>query len=101
MKRKEKQFDIGLRVGYKIQEIMNDKRIRWVLIFKKENNLSERTYYRLFKKGNNPTIKTLFAIAKALDVHPKELLDFDMTFEAVEPKRGNVHEYTPIQRRKL
>jgi len=36
---------------------------------------------RIEKRQSNVTISTLFALAKALELHPKELLDFDFKEE--------------------
>ena len=76
----------GLHFGCRVEEIMKRKNLHYYRVFREENGLSRRIYFRLFKEDYNPTLQTICTIAAALGVHPKELLDFDITKKIVRPK---------------
>lgn len=42
-----------------------------------EADLDDTLVYRIEKGLSNPTLSTLYALAKALKINPKTLLDFD------------------------
>ena len=46
--------------------------------FCRANGIPERLFYRI-KKGGNPGLQTILLLAKALNVHPRELFDFDLS----------------------
>ena len=43
--------------------------------------IESKQIYRIEKEYQSPTVTTLVAIALALKLHPKKLLDFDFEFE--------------------
>ncbi|WP_207632827.1 helix-turn-helix domain-containing protein [Foetidibacter luteolus] len=40
---------------------------------------SERQWYRIVRANSNPTLHSIIMLARALNVHPKELFDYDGT----------------------
>jgi hypothetical protein len=45
--------------------------------FFKATGFDKRQWYRIIGKNANPTLQSIYALAKALQVHPKELFDYE------------------------
>lgn len=70
---------ILISVGSKIKEIRLDKGLSQLdLVGKMDGNIDVTNISRIEKGRTNPTVYTLFRIALALEVHPKEFLDFQI-----------------------
>lgn len=67
-------------VGNKIKEIRQNKGFSQLdLVGKMEGNIDVTNISRIEQGRTNPTVYTLFRIADALDVHPKEFFDIEIT----------------------
>lgn len=44
-------------------------------------NIEQKQVYRVLNGEHGASMKTIIAIAKGLDIHPKELFDFPFNFE--------------------
>ena len=67
-------------VGNKIKEIRLSKGFSQLdLVVKMEGNIDVTNISRIEQGRTNPTVYTLFRIADALDVHPKEFIDIKIT----------------------
>ncbi|MCJ7934017.1 MAG: helix-turn-helix domain-containing protein [Chryseobacterium sp.] len=67
-------------VGNKIKEIRQSKGFSQVdLVGKMEGNIDVTNISRIEQGRTNPTVYTLFRIANALEVHPKEFFDIEIT----------------------
>ena len=74
------KLEILKKVGRKIQEIRLNKGLTQVeLVGKIEGEIDTTNISRIESGRTNPTVYTLFRIAEALEVNPKELLDFDIS----------------------
>lgn len=74
----EKQ-EILISVGSKIREIRQEKGLSQLdLVGKMDGNIDVTNISRIEKGRTNPTVYTLCRIASALEVHPKEFLDFQI-----------------------
>ncbi|PWN58601.1 helix-turn-helix domain-containing protein [Chryseobacterium viscerum] len=63
-------------IGNKIKEIRQSKGFSQVdLVGKMEGNIDVTNISRIEQGRTNPTVYTLFRIADALDVHPKEFFE--------------------------
>lgn len=63
-------------IGIRIKEIRQDKGLSQLdLVGKMDGNIDVTNISRIEKGRTNPTVYTLFRIALALEVHPKEFLD--------------------------
>lgn len=70
---------ILISVGSKIKEIRLDKGLSQLdLVGRMDGNIDVTNISRIEKGRTNPTVYTLFRIALALEVHPKEFLDFQI-----------------------
>ena len=70
---------ILISVGSKIKEIRLDKGLSQLdLVGKMDGNIDVTNISRIEKGRTNPTVYTLFRIALALEIHPKEFLDFQI-----------------------
>jgi hypothetical protein len=58
--------------------------------FVKKNGLYRKMEVRLFHEGYNPSFHTICKIAKALEVRPKELFDFNLKVKAERQPNGLV-----------
>ena len=75
-----KKSEILKKVGKKIQEIRLNKGLTQVeLVGRIEGEIDTTNISRIESGRTNPTVFTLFRIAEALEVNPKELLDFDIS----------------------
>ena len=73
-----KKSEILKKVGKKIQEIRLNKGLTQVeLVGRIEGEIDTTNISRIESGRTNPTVFTLFRIAEALEVSPKELLNFD------------------------
>jgi transcriptional regulator with XRE-family HTH domain len=68
----------------------NLKRLRKSAKLSRENlaalaDIEPKQIYRIEAEFQSPTVSTLVAIAQALQVHPKTLLDFEFDFERSRP----------------
>jgi transcriptional regulator with XRE-family HTH domain len=54
--------------------------------FSEKYDLNRRMLFRLFQEGYNPSFHTICKIAKALNVHPKELFEFSLSVKARRPE---------------
>lgn len=71
--------EILISVGNKIKEIRQEKGLSQLdLVGKMDGNIDVTNISRIEKGRTNPTVYTLFRIALALEVHPKEFLDFQL-----------------------
>lgn len=67
-------------VGNKIKEIRQSKGFSQIdLVGKMEGNIDVTNISRIEQGRTNPTVYTLFRIADALEVHPKEFFDIKIT----------------------
>ncbi|WP_426275073.1 helix-turn-helix domain-containing protein [Chryseobacterium sp. S-02] len=67
-------------VGNKIKEIRQSKGFSQLdLVGKMEGNIDVTNISRIEQGRTNPTVYTLFRIADALEVHPKEFFDIKIT----------------------
>ena len=67
-------------VGNKIKEIRQSKGLSQLdVVGRMEGNIDATNISRIEAGRTNPTVYTLFRIAEALEVNPKELLDFDIS----------------------
>lgn len=67
-------------VGNKVKEIRLSKGFSQLdLVGKMEGNIDVTNISRIEQGRTNPTVYTLFRIADALDVHPKEFIDIKIT----------------------
>lgn len=67
-------------VGNKIKEIRLSKGFSQLdLVGKMEGNIDVTNISRIEQGRTNPTVYTLFRIADALEVHPKEFFDIKTT----------------------
>lgn len=74
----EKQ-EILISVGNKIKDIRQEKGLSQLdLVGKMDGNIDVTNISRIEKGRTNPTVYTLFRIALALEIHPKEFLDFQI-----------------------
>ncbi|MDP9958100.1 transcriptional regulator with XRE-family HTH domain [Epilithonimonas hungarica] len=74
----EKQ-EILISVGSKIKEIRQNKGLSQLdLVGKMDGNIDVTNISRIEKGRTNPTVYTLFRIALALEVHPKEFLEIQI-----------------------
>ena len=65
-------------VGNKIKEIRQSKGLSQLdVVGRMEGNIDFTNISRIESGRTNPTVFTLFRIAEALEVNPKELLNFD------------------------
>jgi transcriptional regulator with XRE-family HTH domain len=48
---------------------------------------TQKQVWKILNGKINPTVSTIEAVAKALEVHPKELLDFDFDLPKYPPLR--------------
>ena len=65
-------------VGNKIKEIRQSKGLSQLdVVGRMEGNIDFTNISRIESGRTNPTVFTLFRIAEALEVSPKELLNFD------------------------
>ena len=63
-------------IGNKIKEIRQEKGFSQLdLVGRMDGNIDVTNISRIEKGRTNPTVYTLFRIALALEVHPKEFLD--------------------------
>lgn len=70
---------ILISIGNKIREIRQEKGLSQLdLVGRMDGNIDVTNISRIEKGRTNPTIYTLFRIAWALEVHPKEFLDFQI-----------------------
>ncbi len=70
---------ILISVGKKIKELRLERGFSQLdLVGKMDGNIDVTNISRIEKGRTNPTIYTLFRIAWALEVHPKEFLDFQI-----------------------
>ncbi|WP_313098245.1 helix-turn-helix transcriptional regulator [Epilithonimonas sp.] len=71
--------EILISVGNKIKEIRQEKGLSQLdLVGKMDGNIDVTNISRIEKGRTNPTVYTLFRIALALEIHPKEFLDFQI-----------------------
>ena len=71
--------EILISVGNRIKEIRQEKGLSQLdLVGKMDGNIDVTNISRIEKGRTNPTVYTLFRIALALEVHPKEFLDFQI-----------------------
>lgn len=71
--------EILVSVGNKIRKIRQDKGLSQLdLVGKMDGNIDVTNISRIEKGRTNPTVYTLFRIALALEVHPKEFLDVQL-----------------------
>ncbi|MGP1500648.1 helix-turn-helix domain-containing protein [Bergeyella cardium] len=69
--------EILKNIGRKIKEIRLQRGLSQVeLVGKMEGNIDPTNISRIEAGRTNPTIITLFRISEALEIHPKDLLDF-------------------------
>ncbi|UWX60027.1 helix-turn-helix domain-containing protein [Chryseobacterium oranimense] len=74
------KLEILKAVGNKIKEIRQSKGFSQLdLVGKMEGNIDVTNISRIEQGRTNPTVYTLFRIADALDVHPKEFFDIKIT----------------------
>ncbi|AZA81418.1 XRE family transcriptional regulator [Chryseobacterium lactis] len=67
-------------VGNKIKEIRLSKGFSQLdLVGKMEGNIDVTNISRIEQGRTNPTVYTLFRIADALEIHPKEFFDIEIT----------------------
>ena len=70
-------------IGKRIKEVRLSKGITQLeLVIRMEDSsgrIDETNISRIESGRTNPTVFTLFRIAEALEVNPKELLDFDIS----------------------
>ena len=72
--------EILKKVGKKIQEIRLNRGLTQVeLVGKIEGEIDTTNISRIEAGRTNPTVYTLFRIAEAMEVNPKELLDFEIS----------------------
>ncbi|HBR12677.1 MAG TPA: XRE family transcriptional regulator [Chryseobacterium sp.] len=66
-------------IGLRIKEVRQDKGLSQLdLVGKMDGNIDVTNISRIEKGRTNPTVYTLFRIALALEVHPKEFLDIQI-----------------------
>jgi len=66
-------------IGNKIKEIRQEKGFSQLdLVGRMDGNIDVTNISRIEKGRTNPTVYTLFRIALALEVHPKEFLDIQI-----------------------
>lgn len=71
--------EILISVGNKIKELRQDKGLSQLdLVGKMDGNIDVTNISRIEKGRTNPTVYTLFRIALALEVHPKEFLNVQL-----------------------
>lgn len=74
------KLEILKSVGNKIKEIRQSKGFSQLdLVGKMEGNIDVTNISRIEQGRTNPTVYTLFRIADALEVHPKEFFDIKIT----------------------
>lgn len=74
------KLEILKSVGNKIKEIRQSKGLSQLdLVGKMEGNIDVTNISRIEQGRTNPTVYTLFRIADALEVHPKEFFDIEIT----------------------
>ncbi len=74
------KLEILKAVGNKIKEIRQSKGLSQLdLVGKMEGNIDVTNISRIEQGRTNPTVYTLFRIADALEVHPKEFFDIEIT----------------------
>ena len=72
--------EILKKVGKRIKEVRESKGISQVeLVGKMSGEIDPTNISRIEAGRTNPTVYTLFRIAEALEVDPKELLDFEIS----------------------
>ena len=72
--------EILKKVGKRIKELRESKGLSQVdLVGKMQGEIDPTNISRIEAGRTNPTVYTLFRIAEALEVNPKELLDFDIS----------------------
>lgn len=70
---------ILISVGNKIKEIRQEKGLSQLdLVGRMDGNIDVTNISRIEKGRTNPTVYTLFRIALALEIQPKEFLDFQI-----------------------
>lgn len=66
-------------IGLRIKEVRQGKGLSQLdLVGKMDGNIDVTNISRIEKGRTNPTVYTLFRIALALEVHPKEFLDIQI-----------------------
>ena len=74
------KLEILKSVGNKIKETRQGKGLSQLdLVGKMEGNIDVTNISRIEQGRTNPTVYTLFRIAHALDVHPKEFFYIEIT----------------------
>lgn len=53
-----------------------------------DGDAESKTVYRVLNDENEPQITTILYIAKGLNLHPKELYDFDFPLDKLDLKTG-------------
>lgn len=67
-------------VGNKIKEIRLEKGLSQLdLVGRMDGNIDVSNISRIEKGRTNPTVFTLFRLAEALEVHPKEFLEVEIS----------------------
>lgn len=74
------KLEILKSVGNKIKEVRLSKGLSQLdLVGKMEGNIDVTNISRIEQGRTNPTVYTLFRIADALEIHPKEFFDIEIT----------------------
>lgn len=74
------------QIAKRISEIRGSKGIVQEDIVDR-TGFTQKQVWKILNGKINPTISTLEAVAKALEIHPKELLDFDFEQPKYPPLR--------------
>ncbi len=68
-------------LGKRIKELRESKGLSQVdLVGKMQGEIDPTNISRIESGRTNPTAFTLFRIAEALEIHPKEIFDFELNF---------------------
>lgn len=73
---KEELTHISHHFWYRLKFLIYQSPLH-ISTFLEKAEMSVREYQRI-KRGNNPTLYTICKMAKVLEVHPMELLNFDL-----------------------
>lgn len=68
------------KFGENLQNLITKKR-KDVITIASVGNIEQKQVYRVLNGEHGASLKTLIALAKGLDVHPKELFDFKFDFD--------------------
>ena len=72
--------EILKKVGKRIKELRESKGLSQVdLVGRMEGNIDATNISRIEAGRTNPTVYTLFRIAEAMEVSPKDLLDIEIS----------------------